>query len=212
MNEKTPFLAYPHRHAIVPVSYPYIFGGVTWSVVLLINILWIRPNLSQCKMLLIKLEALFREAFTSVIITQTFVGFIKCYVGRPRPNYYFYRAIDPDDSISSFPSGHASSSFCIHILLVYHVIAAIHWSYSNDKNIVGADNIHSLFGAKLWQKTRDLSSLNVLIVMCLLFLPIWISCTRITDYYHNYSDVIGGALLGILVSSIVFAVFHNEIY
>ena len=48
--------------------------------------------------------------------------------------------------------------------------------------------------------------------MLLLLIPIWISCTRLTDYYHHYSDVLGGALWGVVVSMLVFIIFHNEIY
>eukprot|EP01084_Bolivina_argentea_P129571 228825_1 len=163
-------------------------------------------------MIFLHMEALFREALTAVLVTQTTVGFIKRHVARPRPNYYNYRSVDSLDAIESFPSGHTSSTFCIHALLVYHVIASIHWAQLNHSIVCSVDNVHTLFGAGLWQKMRHLSALNVLIVMCLLALPIWISCSRITDYYHNYADVTAGALLGVMIASIAFGVFYNEVY
>ena len=49
-------------------------------------------------------------------------------------------------------------------------------------------------------------------VLSLMVLPIYISCTRITDYYHNYSDVICGAFIGSSVSVITFIIFNNELY
>merc|ERR1712228_234543 len=169
-------------------------------------------SLDTFQAIFIKIEALWREVLTTVIITQTVIGAIKTFVGRPRPNYYLYQDVNASDAISSFPSGHASSSFCIHMLLVYHVLGAIYWSHRNHGANVNVDNTHSLFGAKLWQKTRNLGSFNVLIIMCLMVLLVYISCTRITDYYHHYSDVICGAAIGIFVSSIVFSVFHCELY
>eukprot|EP01083_Nonionella_stella_P206876 752043_1 len=105
MNHKTSFLAYPYSDKPVPVSYPYIFGGVHWFVVLFLNICWLCPNLKMFKILFIKLEALWREVLTSIIATQMVVGFMKRFVGAPRPNYYAYINIDSDDAISSFPSG-----------------------------------------------------------------------------------------------------------
>jgi len=119
---------------------------------------------------------------------------------------------DADDAISSFPSGHASSTFCIHMLLVYHVMSAMNWAHSKEKKVCGPDNVHALFGAQLWQKTRHLTSFNVMMVILMLVIPVWICCTRIIDYYHNYSDVLAGAFIGILVSTIVYTVYHKELY
>jgi len=74
------------------------------------------------------------------------------------------------------------------------------------------DNLHSMFGAWFWCKIKHCSSLKVTVLIGLLVIPIWICCTRITDYFHHYSDVIGGAGIGIMVSSMVFMIFHSELY
>ena len=95
-------------------------------------------------------EVLFREALTTVMVTQCAVGMVKTVVGRARPNYYEYVGLNPTDAISSFPSGHASSTWCIHTLLVLHVIGAIvHCDVQ-----CGVDSMHCLFGARLWQRMR----------------------------------------------------------
>ena len=36
--------------------------------------------------------------------------------------------------------------------------------------------------------------------------------SRIVDYYHNYSDVTCGALIGTGISSLIFYIFNNELY
>lgn len=161
MEDKSALLNYPYTTSPVPTSYPYIFGAVTWCIVILFSLFTLKPSLQHFTAIFIKMEAMFREVLSSVIVTQTIVGFIKSFVGRPRPNYYKYHMHDASDAISSFPSGHASSSFCIHILLVYHVLGAIYWSFENNQKVCTVDNMHSLFGAKLWQKTRCVVYWNV---------------------------------------------------
>ena len=79
-----------------------------------------------------------------------------------------------------------------------------------------ADNTHSLFETQLWQRHGMFTMLsfeccislllyhlyiqfiyefNVMVVVLLLVIPFWISCIRIIDYNHNYSDVICGAFV-----------------
>ena len=242
MKDPTPFLAFPHidNEGIwhpVPVWGPYVLGACNWMVVMMLSLLKMKPKMDRFKDIFRKIEALWREVLTTIIITQATCGFIKTYVGRPRPNYYNYVDIDANDAISSFPSGHASSTFCIHMLLIYHVMSAMNWAHTNnekDLKICGADNVHSLFGAEFWQKTRyvlylmyivlciylsiyalinrNFTSFNVMVVISMLIIPVWISCTRIIDYYHNYSDVLAGAFIGILISTIVYTIYHKELY
>ena len=35
----------------------------------------------------------------------------------------------------------------------------------------------------------------------------WVGATRVTDYYHNPSDVVAGALLGIVIAVLVFKTY-----
>eukprot|EP01084_Bolivina_argentea_P006496 12329_1 len=220
IQEPSPLLGYPYIKFDVPLFYVYLFGATTWSTVIFISVVCLRPRLSSTiiRILFIHVESMVRELLTSVIITKTTVLWMQKYVGRPRPNFYKYYEINPNNSVQSFPSEHASLSFCIHILLTYHVGSAMitthasHHNYTRMRAITGFDNIHSLFGAKLWQNTRCFSGFNVFIILLLLALPIWISCTQIRDYYNSYSDVIGGALLGITVASITFIIYKNELY
>jgi diacylglycerol diphosphate phosphatase / phosphatidate phosphatase len=38
-------------------------------------------------------------------------------------------------------------------------------------------------------------------------LAAWVGATRVTDYYHNPSDVVAGGLLGIVIAFLVFQVY-----
>ena len=160
MENKTPLLGFPYINNSaewhpVPVWGPYILGASNWMLVIILSLIIMRPSVSKFKDIFRKIEALWREVLTTIMITQWSVGLIKTYVGRPRPNYENYINVDSNDAISSFPSGHASSSFCIHMLLVYHVMSAMNWAHGTKTDrVCGADNVHSLFGARLWQKTR----------------------------------------------------------
>ena len=221
MNTTTGWLAFPHiEKQQVPYTWPYILGCAHWAGVLILSVISIRPTLHQLQRIVLNMECLFREVLTAVLVSQLIVIGVKVFVGRARPKYYQYRSHNLEDSISSFPSGHASASFCIHTLLILHVLASMVWSYGHavkhhdgqGADSWAADNIHSLFGTWFWSKMRHCASLKMICVVALLVVPFWISCTRITDYYHHYSDVVAGACIGTLVSTIAFTVYHNELY
>mmetsp|Transcript_50203 Transcript_50203/g.79947 ORF Transcript_50203/g.79947 Transcript_50203/m.79947 type:complete len:360 (-) Transcript_50203:33-1112(-) len=40
----------------------------------------------------------------------------------------------------------------------------------------------------------------------------YVACTRLTDFKHHYSDVLGGAFIGIAYSSLSFVYYHSEFY
>ena len=163
--DTTPLLSFPYVKSKMLVYYPYLFGFFTWLFVVVVSLLIQlcccttgRPSKWDAKIIFWKIEALWREMLTSLIITQLFVLWIKMFVGRPRPLVYEYYPEDEKDAVQSFPSGHASSSFCIHSLLICHVLYAMYFAYVNgEKPIyksIEVDNSHCLFGAKIWQILR----------------------------------------------------------
>jgi len=216
-NTKTPLLDFPLRTAQVPIWYTYVFGAAHWLFIILISLCLLRPKLKDFKFIFCKLEALFRKVLVTVMLSQLVVVCVKNYIGRPRPNYYNYWPNDTPDAISSFPSGHSSSTFCIQMLLIYHVVAAMRWSQAPDVQTHFVRNdfrnipVHYLFGAMLWQKTRNLNGLHMLVIGILMVWPLFVCCTRIYDYYHHYDDVLCGAALGTLFASIGFAIFDNQL-
>ncbi|KAK8860161.1 hypothetical protein M9Y10_011825 [Tritrichomonas musculus] len=125
----------------------------------------------------------------TLCITLLLTESLKVFVARPRPNYFHYCGYDKEkqactgpnkyqkDAKVSFPSGHASISFCTGTWLMLFL-----QSYYN-------------FSGEIWY---------LLIKFTPIIIAIFISATRITDYMHHVSDVVAGAVLGIGVGSIIF--------
>ncbi|OHS97781.1 PAP2 superfamily protein [Tritrichomonas foetus] len=125
----------------------------------------------------------------TLCITLLITEALKVFVARPRPNYFHYcgfnkeskRCTGPEsyqkDAKVSFPSGHASISFC-----------ATTW--------------FSLFLQQFFNFSGELWF--ILIRFTPTVIAIFISATRITDYMHHVSDVISGAVLGMGIAVLIF--------
>ncbi|CAM8984057.1 unnamed protein product [Rhodiola kirilowii] len=139
----------------------------------------------------------------SMIITGVITDSIKDAVGRPRPNF-FWRCF-PDgkavfDSITgdvlctgdklvikegykSFPSGHTSWSFAGLCFLSWYLAGKI----------------------RLFDRRGHVAKL------CLVFIPLLVAClvgiSRVDDYWHHWTDVFTGALIGFVVASFCYLQF-----
>jgi membrane-associated phospholipid phosphatase len=121
----------------------------------------------------------------TLLVTET----LKIAVARPRPNYFAYCKYDQGsrectgpaaaqkDARVSFPSGHASNAF-----------ACGTWITLCIRQLAPA-------APELWW---------LLVQLAPLFAATYIASTRITDYMHHVSDVVGGAVLGIGIAVVVF--------
>ena len=128
----------------------------------------------------------------TLLITEA----LKVTVARPRPNYFSYCGYNETtqkchgkpkhqrDARLSFPSGHSSNSFSSGTWL-------------------------SLFLTIIFPQSQ-------IWWILLKFIPIamatFVSATRIIDYMHHVSDVVGGALIGIGVSIMIFCSQSSRIF
>ena len=66
------------------------------------------------------------------------------------------------------------------------------------------------------KKKKNKNKHHLLLSVIISFAPTalagYIACTRLTDYWHHYSDVIGGSLLGIGCSLLTFVIYYNQFY
>jgi|EP00979_Chaetoceros_neogracilis_P000202 membrane-associated phospholipid phosphatase len=130
--------------------------------------------------------------FFVVGCTEFITSFVKLYAGYFRPNFYNYCQFSGEDMAcssdrldprKSFPSGHASMSFCSMTLLTLFFFGKI--------------GLHRKVGesgdqASLMKK-RFLSALSG----CPMFFAVFIAASRVHDDMHHPADVVGGALIGI---------------
>ncbi|GLT51968.1 hypothetical protein SLA2020_253370 [Shorea laevis] len=136
----------------------------------------------------------------SVLITGVITDSIKDAVGRPRPNFFFRcfpdgKAVfnnvtgnvvchghvkDIKEGYKSFPSGHTSWSFAGLTFLAWYMSG----------------------------KIRAFDRRGHVAKLCILFLPIMLATlvgiSRVDDYWHHWTDVFAGALIGSTVASFCY--------
>lgn len=134
--------------------------------------------------------------------------FGKRYVGRLRPNFYGMCGFDEDtlsctasearieQSRKSFPSGHASLSFCAMVLISRWLL-----------KIVVSHEISNRSGRGTMEFT--LRVLGVTVVP--LSFAFFVATSRIYDSWHHPSDVIAGSLIGTFSACLSFRMFFGDI-
>lgn len=112
---------------------------------------------------------------------------------------------NPVNSRLSYPSSHASVSFSVLFQLSLYLYYA-HLSVLNSKEInpLSCSNPYAYYCQWLFYKLRSVPLLSLIIVGIPVYLATYISCTRITDYMHHYSDVNAGIMIGTLFAVVSF--------
>lgn len=88
--------------------------------------------------------------------------------------------VDHFDGFKSFPSGHASISFASMLYCVYLLRSIL--EVEEDR----------------WISLRGILAASPLV------LSTWISITRYTNFYHHVDDIVSGALIGLIVTCLVW--------
>lgn len=142
--------------------------------------------------------------------TEFITNFVKIYAGYFRPNFYEYCEFSADDMAcasdrldprKSFPSGHASGSFCGMTMLTQYFFGKI----GLHRRVVDelSDNTH----VSLMQK-RFFS----ILAGSPMFLAVFISSSRVHDDMHHPADIVGGALIGICCAIFGYGLWYSSIY
>ncbi|XVE58750.1 hypothetical protein DITRI_Ditri04bG0194100 [Diplodiscus trichospermus] len=146
----------------------------------------------------------------SVLLTGVITDSIKDLVGRPRPNFFWRcfpdgkavfdkitgdvvchgNASDIKEGYKSFPSGHTSWSFA--------GLSFLSWYLSG--------------------KIRAFDRRGHVAKLCIVFLPVlcaaFVGVSRVDDYWHHWTDVFSGALIGSTVATFCYLQFfpypHDE--
>lgn len=141
---------------------------------------------------------------------------IKLYCGYFRPNFYNLCQFDSDalecqgedrdvsESRRSFPSGHASTSFCgmTFITLVLLGKVGLHCRY--DKN---------------GEKIRNLSTIQIIkrrwlsvLVSTPMLIAVFVAVSRVHDDMHHPADVAFGAMIGMLSAYFAYGLWYSDLY
>ncbi|EYU44117.1 hypothetical protein ABFS82_04G136700 [Erythranthe guttata] len=139
----------------------------------------------------------------SVLVTAVITDSIKDAVGRPRPNFYYrcfpdgVAVFDPmngdvlctgdakiiKEGYKSFPSGHSAWSFAGLGFLAWYLCGKI----------------------KVFDKRGHAAKLCI-VVLPYLFAAL-VAISRVDDYWHHWTDVFAGSILGCVVSSVCYLQF-----
>jgi len=160
-------------------------------------------------------------------LTQSFTNVAKLYVGYLRP--IFFSKCQPNEDYDtcqgsherqarlSFPSGHASLSVCGLLLISFYLERSYGVSsYYNNKNNNdnSNDNSNGTRTTTVSSSIRRTSSLPIQLVRLVsiicyapMLLAFFIVISRVHDNLHHPADVVGGALLGGSIASIVFGIW-----
>jgi membrane-associated phospholipid phosphatase len=117
---------------------------------------------------------------------------IKTFVGRPRPNFYAYTAYGEyhqnehamREAHSSFPSGHASTSFAALLFTSLWLLDVV------KRRLRARSVAHEKTSCPPLQL---IDSLAVYACFTPTIVAIYISITRVVDYWHNTDDILTGA-------------------
>ncbi|PVF96354.1 acid phosphatase/Vanadium-dependent haloperoxidase [Serendipita vermifera] len=210
-----PTISFPKaEHEKVPSYMLYVYCFGVPIVVILITTLVFGPGKLKRRLFLLNWGLLGVGA--SVIAAQIFTETIKFIVGRPRPDLLsrckpdaaraqaaftqtavtlFSTSIctttdvkELNDGFRSFPSGHASMSFAGLTYLALFLAGRLHLFTP-----------HSTHGKHLY--AYALSGAPLLLASFVTF-------SRVSDFRHRLSDVVGGALIGIFFGVLAFRYYY----
>lgn len=145
----------------------------------------------------------------AVGLTQTLTNLAKLYAGYLRP--IFYDICEPDEDFlectgendqgrKSFPSGHASLSFCG--LLLFCLFLEHAFGMTAHKKRVAASDAEAPPAVKLVRVWSVLCYAPILVAF-------FIAVSRVHDNHHHPADVVGGALLGATVANLIFGIWFR---
>ncbi|GAM21401.1 hypothetical protein SAMD00019534_045760, partial [Acytostelium subglobosum LB1] len=130
------------------------------------------------------------QAFT---MTMLFTDFLKVAAGRYRPSYAGRVETGRESFIRdgrlSFPSGHSSVSFASMTFLSMY--------------LCGKLKIFRKSGSPSW---KLFIALSPFVVSSL------VAVSRTMDYHHDFSDILGGTLIGLCFGSFIYSNNFNSLY
>jgi membrane-associated phospholipid phosphatase len=128
----------------------------------------------------------------AIVCSTLVVELSKKYVGRLRPSAFVRMASPalPQDWNQSWPSGHAATAFCgLGYLALY---------LSGKLGIFSGAGLRARVPPRGGDQFRGSFPLMLLAVGLPLGAAIFIACSRIVDYAHDFSDINAGAIVGAL--------------
>jgi len=180
LPEKDPSVTYPVRDSIIPNWLLMVISMLLpVAVFLIIQIYW-------------KSRHDFHHAclglFTSISMTYLITTVVKLLTGRPRPD--FNNRVTIADARMSFPSGHASFSFCAMVFVSLYLAGKL----------------------KIYRYHSGSLVLKGLAVFSPLFISTFVAISRTMDYHHDFADILAGSLLGTGIAIMGYFMWYPSLF
>jgi len=124
----------------------------------------------------------------------------------------------------SFPSGHSAAAFAGFGFLALYLNAKLKILSSHDTNprdsdhqVVTYPHSYSDFNARDEGQEKNKDSAQAPQWKLLLFVLPWLiaailAASKVLDYWHHWSDVVAGSLLGILAAHMAYRMMYRGVY
>lgn len=144
--------------------------------------------------------------------TEFVTSFVKLYCGYFRPNFYSYCDfsedtftcnLDSNNPRKSFPSGHASNSFCAMTVLTLFFYGKI--------------GLHRGLSLHLREEQRNAENyykkrIFSVVAASPMLLAVFIAASRVHDDWHHPADIVGGAIIGLSAAIFGYGLWYPSIY
>lgn len=157
--------------------------------------------------------------FLSLMLNGFISNSLKQLIGRLRPNFYDMCGFDmvtkeckPEkqwhlsESRKSFPSGHASCSFCSCTIITLYFFGMVYRNLYRQKSTKNNDFDTNSQGIQRYHGRRCMLALSPMLI------AFFTSASRIIDRWHHPSDVIAGSLIGITSSCVCYSVWYPGVF
>ncbi|MES1915154.1 MAG: hypothetical protein MHM6MM_007140 [Cercozoa sp. M6MM] len=142
---------------------------------------------------------------------------LKKVAGRPRPNFLEVcrpvnglctnpNAREVADGLKSFPSGHSAAIFAGGVFATLLLASAMRF-FANDFEVC----LHTKLASTAEVSTHESDFLSFLpryVQLPLILSPLLgaslVAVSRTVDYHHNFDDIVAGAAIGSVISSVVY--------
>ncbi len=151
-------------------------------------------------------------------LNALFTNFAKNYVGYLRPIFFHYCAPNNDyeqctgntDSVRvSFPSGHASQSFCgLTLFMLYLELTLGLSSVRVWRPITRDDGTTEL--TVDYRKDPAIHRAISVLSLAPIFVAWFVATSRVHDNKHFPADVVGGTVIGVLVATFTFRLWYVQ--
>jgi membrane-associated phospholipid phosphatase len=158
--------------------------------------------------------------FLSFAFAYCVTAWLKSSIGRPRPNFYALRQqallksssdgsdMEYEDAYRSFPSGHASISMACFLYTSFWLLSVLTEDLINNVTLSIAPLPTCCSPSKLaaadGRRNELMYTVLTYVSLAPTILALWIASTRVTGYWHNYSDIIFGIAIGAAAAVVSF--------